>query len=140
RDLLTASARRDAFTAAPRTGEPRGTVPNAQWGYGKLEAAAAVRLLRPDGSLPGGQVVNLSENPVRSGRLVINYVQRPRSIAVYSITGERVRTFADREIGDRLTIWPLDTDGGRPVANGAFILAVDVAGETVLQKVFVLRP
>lgn len=140
RGVLTASARRDAFTAAPRTGEPHGTVPNAQWGYGKLDAAAAVRRLRPEGTLPGGEVVNLSENPVRSGRLIINYVQRPRSIAVYSITGERVRTFADHEIGDLLTAWPLDTDRGRPVANGAYILAVEVAGETVLRKVFVLRP
>ena len=77
---------------------------------------------------------------MRSGRLIINYVQRPRSITVYSITGERVRRFAEQEIGDRLTVWPLDTDGGRPVANGAFILAVDIAGEMVLKKVFVLRP
>lgn len=140
REILTASARRDAFTAMPRTGEPHGKVPNAQWGYGKLDAAAAVRRLRPDGALPGGDVVNLSENPVRSGRLIINYVQRPRSITVYSITGERVRRFTEQEIGDRLTVWSLDTDGGRPVANGAFILAIDVAGEMVLKKVFVLRP
>ncbi|HEX7118987.1 MAG TPA: S8 family serine peptidase [Longimicrobiales bacterium] len=138
-ELLTASARQDAFTAAPHTGEPPG-VPNAQWGHGKLDAAGATRLLRPGGRLPAGQVVNLSENPVRSGRLVINYVERPRSIAVYALTGDRVRTFGEREIGDRLTVWALDTDGGRPVANGAYVLALDIAGERVLRKLFVLRP
>ncbi|HEX6939344.1 MAG TPA: S8 family serine peptidase [Longimicrobiales bacterium] len=139
RELLAASARQDAFTATPHTGEPSGT-PNAQWGYGKLDAAGATRRLRPGGGLPAGQVVNLSENPVRSGRLIINTIERPRSLAVYAITGERVRTFGQGEIGDRLTVWNLETDGGRPVANGAYVLALDVAGKRVLRKIFVLRP
>ncbi|HUH13829.1 MAG TPA: S8 family serine peptidase, partial [Longimicrobiales bacterium] len=51
RDLLTASARSDAFTAHPHTGGPDG-VPNPQWGHGKLDVEAALRSL----GLPAGDL------------------------------------------------------------------------------------
>jgi subtilisin family serine protease len=139
REILAGSARRDAFVRQPHTGEPPG-VPNAQWGYGKLDIGAAVRLLRPDGGLAPGERVNLSANPVRTGELVVRYAERPKELAIYAFTGERVRSFGPGEIGDFLTVWDLKNDAGRPVANGAYLLLIDVAGERMIKKIFVVRP
>jgi subtilisin family serine protease len=51
RDLLSRSARADAFTRLSYDGRPPAT-PNAQWGYGKLNVEAAVwRLGLPAGSI-----------------------------------------------------------------------------------------
>ena len=139
RDLLARSARRDANTRTPSTGESPGT-PNAQWGYGKLDVGAAVRILRPLADLEPEERVNISANPVRGPELVINYVSRPRRITVYDILGVPVRTFTPAEIGEVLTLWSLDNDAGRPVANGAFVLVVEFESDRVLRKLLVLRP
>lgn len=139
RELLAGTARQDAFTVVPHTGEPSGN-PNAQWGYGKLDAATAARRLRSGDGVRPGESVSLSENPVRHDRLVIHYAERPRSVTVFALTGSRVRGFTDREIGDFATVWDLRTDGGRLVANGAYILAVEFTHGRNLHKLFVLRP
>ncbi|HKJ93749.1 MAG TPA: S8 family serine peptidase, partial [Longimicrobiales bacterium] len=139
RELLVRSARQDGFTAHPYTGEPD-AVPNAQWGYGKLDAAAAVHRLRPHGLPPAGQQVNLSENPVRGAALNISYGERPKSIVIYSLTGRRVRGFADAEIGPLSTVWPLDNERGATVANGPYLLVLDFGDSRVMKKIFVVRP
>ena len=84
--------------------------------------------------------VNISANPVRGPELVINYVSRPLRITVYDILGVPVRTFTPAEIGEVLTLWSLDNDAGRPVANGAFVLVVEFESDRVLRKLLVLRP
>lgn len=139
RDLLTRAARRDAFTATPRTGEPNG-IPNAQWGYGKLDVAAAIRLLTPRSGLEPGKRIALSANPVRGRELVVTTAERPRSIAVYTFAGERVRALSPAEIGDFASVWALDNDRGSAVANGAYVLVVEFDDDRVLEKIFVLRP
>ncbi|MFW5947117.1 MAG: S8 family serine peptidase [Gemmatimonadota bacterium] len=131
KDALQLSAATDGFVTA--------TVPNPVWGAGKLDAAAAARRLRPEGLAPG-EAVNLSANPVRGDVLVINYRTRPRSVAVYTLTAERVRTFSDEEIGELNTHWRLDNDDGTPVANGAYVLVVELSDRRVVRKIFVARP
>jgi subtilisin family serine protease len=139
RELLVRSARQDQFTAHPYTGQPD-AVPNAQWGYGKLDAAAAAQRLRPEGITPTGEQVNLSENPVRGDALNISYGERPKSIAIYSLTGRRVRVFGDGEIGPLSTVWPLDNERGAAVVNGPYLIVLDFAHDRVMKKVFVVRP
>lgn len=138
RELITATARRDAYTNAPQPGGTGGT-PNPVWGFGKLDVGAAVRRLRPDGGLRPGKKVALSANPVRGSELVIHTSERPTAVALYTIAGERVRSFAQGEIGDGLTIWDLTNDAGRRVANGAYLLSIEIGGERVLEKIFVVR-
>jgi subtilisin family serine protease len=138
RELLVRSARQDGFTAHPYTGQPN-AVPNAQWGYGKLDAAAAAARLRPEGITPTGEQVNLSENPVRGDALVINYAEQPRSIAIYSLTGRRVRVFGEAEIGPLSTVWTLDNERGATVVNGPYLIVLDFAHSRAVKKVFVVR-
>lgn len=132
RDLLRLSARGDRFVPA--------ALPHAVWGGGKLDAAAAVRRLRPDGLAGPGEAVTLSANPIRSNALVIGYSRPPRSMAIYTLAAERVRSFAEQDMGPVTTVWPLDTDAGGAVANGAYVLVVDLPDGRVLRKLLVARP
>lgn len=132
RDALRLSAATDAFVPA--------ALPHPVWGAGKLDAAAAAERLRPDGLAGAAEPVNLSANPVRSDALVINYREPPTSVAVYTLVGERVRSFSDREMGPLSVVWPLDTDAGGDVANGAYVLVVELPDRRVVRKIFVARP
>ena len=132
RDLLRLSAASDAFVDGP--------APHPAWGAGKLDAAAAASRLRPAGLAGPDRPVSLSANPIRSDALVIGYSERPRSVAVYTLVAERVRGFAADELGPLTTVWPLDTDAGGDVANGAYVLVVEFADRRVVRKLFVARP
>ena len=131
-DLLRLGARTDAFVPP--------VVPDPAWGAGKLDIAAAARRLRPDGLAADGEPLALSANPVRGDALVLSYPERPRSLAVYTVVGERVRSFSDAELGPLTTVWPLDTDAGGAVANGVYVLVAELPGRRVLRKLFVARP
>jgi minor extracellular serine protease Vpr len=132
RDLLRLSASRDRFVPS--------SLPDPVWGAGKLDAANAVRRLRPEGLAGAAEPVTLSSNPIRTDGLVIGYAREPRSIAVYTLAAERVRSFAASEIGPVTTVWPLDTDAGGAVANGAYVLVVELPDQRVLRKLLVARP
>lgn len=132
RTLLRASATADGFVP--------GELPHPVWGAGKLDAAGAVQRLRPDGLAGPTQPVTLSANPVRSDALVIGYASRPRSIALYTLAAERVRSFTEAELGPLSAVWPLDTDAGGAVANGAYVLVVELSDQRVVRKIFVARP
>ncbi|MEJ2503719.1 MAG: S8 family serine peptidase, partial [Gemmatimonadota bacterium] len=132
RDLLRAGGRRDAATG--------GGLPNAVWGAGKLDAAASAERLRPEGLAGSGEAVTLSSNPIRGDALVISYAEPPRSMAVYTVIAERVRSFSGPEIGPLTTVWPLDTDAGGAVANGVYVLVVELDGDRVVRKILVARP
>jgi subtilisin family serine protease len=132
RDVLRLSGAADRFVPS--------ALPHPVWGAGKLDAAAAVGRLRPDGPGGAGEPVTLSANPVRSNALVIGYALPPRSMAIYTLAAERVRSFVQGEIGPITTVWPLDTDRGGSVANGAYVLVVELPDRRVLRKIFVARP
>ncbi|MFP4624832.1 MAG: S8 family serine peptidase [Gemmatimonadota bacterium] len=132
RNAVALSAATDAFVAD--------RLPSPAWGSGKLDAAAAAERLRPAGLGGADEPVTLSSNPVRSDVLVIGYADPPRSVAVYTLVGERVRTFDAAEIGPLTTVWPLDTDAGGEVANGAYALVVELPGRRVVKKILVARP
>jgi subtilisin family serine protease len=132
RTLIRSSAATDRFVP--------GTLPHPVWGAGKLDAAAAVRELRPDGLAGPERSITLSANPVRTDALVIGYARPPRSIAVYTLAAERVRSFAPADMGPVTTVWALDTDAGGNVANGAYVLVVELPEERVVRKLFVARP
>jgi subtilisin family serine protease len=132
RTLLRSSAATDRFVP--------GTLPHPVWGAGKLDAAAAVRELRPHGLAGPERQVTLSANPIRTDALVIGYSQPPRSMAIYTLAAERVRSFTPGDMGPVTTVWALDTDRGGSVANGAYVLVVELPDERVIRKLLVARP
>jgi minor extracellular serine protease Vpr len=131
RELLRGSAAADRHVPA--------VLPHPVWGAGKLDAAGAVKRLRPDGLAWSGEPVTLSANPVRSDALVVSYAERPRSIVIYTLAAERVRALHASEIGPVTAVWALDTDAGGTVANGAYVLVVELPGRRVVRKILVAR-
>lgn len=115
-------------------------LPDPTWGAGKLDVAAAAARLRPGGLVGDEDAIGLSENPVRSGSLVISYSAPPRSLAIYTLVGERVRSFDGPAVGPLTTVWGLDTDAGGDVANGAYVLVMELDGRRVVRKILVARP
>src|SRR5690606_27796040 len=90
--------------------------------------------------LAADEVFALSENPVRSGRVVFNFAARPRVAAVYTLDGRRVADLLARMDGDGRAEWDLLNDAGRRVAPGVYLVVFDVAGRLVREKLFITRP
>jgi subtilisin family serine protease len=138
RDALTRGARRDAFTSRPFTGDAN-TSPNASWGFGKLDVAAAVANVRAL-MLAQGETFNISQNPVRASPVVIRFGQAPRRVDLYDFAGKRVRSFRDTDFDDATTLrWNLQAEGGGEVVNGVYLLVADLPSGMMRRKVFIVR-
>ena len=88
--------------------------------------------------LAEGERVNLAQNPVRAAPLVVNFDAPLRRATVYDFAGRAVRTLrADADA--RRIEWDLRGDGGTPVANGAYLLVIDLEQGTVRRTLFVAR-
>jgi subtilisin family serine protease len=137
-DALTRGARRDAFTNRTFTGEPN-TSPNASWGFGKLDVAAAVGNVRAM-LLAQGEGFNISQNPVRTSPVVIRFAETPRRVDLYDFAGRRVRSFDPLDFDDATTLrWNLQGDGGGSVVNGVYLLVADLPSGMMRRKVFIVR-
>lgn len=121
----------------PAETRTRGTISGAEdrfsGGANPVESGERITFV-----LAADERLNLSENPVRSGSLTINYEERPRAAAVYTIAGQRVRDLAG-VLGERSANWDLRNDRGSPVASGAYYLVVEFPGTRVVRKIFVVR-
>jgi hypothetical protein len=137
-DALQSGARRDAFTSRPFTGDPNSS-PNASWGFGKLDVAAAVANVRAL-MLAQGESFNISQNPVRTAPVVIRFAQTPRRVDLYDYAGKRVRSFGATDFDDATTLrWNLQADGGGRVVNGVYLLVADLPSGVMRRKVFIVR-
>ena len=132
RALLTRVAQTDSFARHPFDGGADGS-PNASWGYGKLSVRAALAALAQQTAAQ----INLSENPVRGNAVTINYAGTPRTVAIYTFTGARVRSFASPPANS--VVWDLTGDDGRRVVNGVYIVAVDLGGSIARHRIYVAR-
>lgn len=137
-DALQRGARRDGFTARTFTGEPN-TSPNASWGFGKLNVAAAVANVRAL-MLAQGESFNISQNPIRSSPVVIRFGEAPRRVDLYDFAGKRVRSFRETDFDDATTLrWNLQAEGGGAVVNGVYVLVAELPSGLVRRKVFIVR-
>lgn len=80
----------------------------------------------------------LSANPVRAGPLIINLAESAKRIEFFDFAGRRVRRIIPAT-NDRVVRWALDTDDAKPVANGVYVMVMELASGIVRQKIFVLR-
>jgi subtilisin family serine protease len=137
-EALTRGARRDNFTNRTFTGEPN-TSPNASWGFGKLDVAAALANTRAL-MLAQGEALNMSQNPVRSSPVIIRFPEPPRRVELYDFAGRRVRAFQPTDFEEPATLrWNLQADGGGAVVNGVYLLLVDLPSGLLRHKVFIVR-
>lgn len=99
---------------------------------GPLASAPATTTL-----LTGAQAFTLSENPVRSGRVVLNFAQRPSTAGIYTLGGRLVADLEKRLSGNTAT-WDLSNDSGDRVASGVYLIVLNVGGSVVRQRLFVI--
>ncbi len=88
--------------------------------------------------MAAGERLNLSQNPVRSAPLVVNFGGVARRLTIFDFSGKRVASFAPAA-ADRDVRWDLRTSGGDLVANGAYVLVAELATGTVRRTIFVAR-
>ena len=87
--------------------------------------------------LEAGEAFLISENPVRSGRVIFSYDLPPRSMALYSFAGLRVRDFT----GLPASGFEWDVRGETPgLPNGMYILVVDTGSKLLRQRLMILSP
>ncbi len=98
-------------------------------------ASAAVRLT----VLADAEALSFSENPVRRGRVIFNFVARPRTAAVYTVSGRRVTDLLRRE-GDARIEWDLRNDDGATIVPGIYLVIFDIDGVIRREKLVVLSP
>jgi subtilisin family serine protease len=113
------------------TGQPRGL----RQPTGRV-ASETVRttLLFPDEPLA------LSENPVRSDRLIISFRTEPRRAAIYTVSGRRVVDLLPRLV-DRVRVeWDLTNEQGAPVAPGVYLAIFEVGNEVIRERLIITRP
>ena len=88
-------------------------------------------------SLLQGEAILVSENPVRSGRVIFSYDSIPRSIALYNFAGLRVRDFTALPLNG----FTWDVRGESPgLPNGMYILVVNTGSQVVRQRLMILSP
>jgi hypothetical protein len=93
--------------------------------------------LGPASLLEAGEAFLISENPVRSGRVIFSYDQPPRSLALYSFAGVRVRDFTALPANG--FEWDVRAESpGLP--NGMYILVVDTGSQQLRQRLMILSP
>ena len=85
--------------------------------------------------------LEFSENPVRSDQVVVSWPTPTGDshLEIYTFTGERVFTATIAAPGNEY-VWDLTLGGTRRVVNGAYIVVVNVPGQTYRRRLFIDRP
>ncbi|MGQ0815633.1 MAG: S8 family serine peptidase [Gemmatimonadota bacterium] len=89
--------------------------------------------------LTGNETFSLSENPVRSGRVVFNFSEAPRLAGIYTLTGRLVSDLKSRAGTSGSVAWDLTNDNGARVATGVYLAIFDFGSGPIREKLFVVR-
>lgn len=94
-------------------------------------ALARATLLEP------GETFLLSENPVRSGRVIFSYGPTPRAVSLYTFAGLRVRHFTNLPANRYEWDVRAETPG---LPNGMYVLIVDTGEAMLRRRLMILSP
>ena len=124
---LTPSDIRGVLTSTATQNGRTGSVPNPLWGWGKLDAAAAVQEVIASGPEPPPAteipVIALTANPVNSVAQFTYSVPSGTTVAtlrIYDVTGVLVYDVAVDPLRRSVT-WNLRTNGGETLASGLYL-------------------
>jgi subtilisin family serine protease len=84
-----------------------------------------------------GEVFTMSENPIRSDRVVFDFSTKPDMAVIYTLSGRRVVDIGQRLNSAYRAEWDVTNDSGVRVAPGIYLLVVEVAGHRITKKLFV---
>jgi subtilisin family serine protease len=88
--------------------------------------------------LAANEQLNLTQNPVRRSPLILNF-QPTRRIEIYDFTGRLTKRFLPAASDVRVE-WDLRNTGGTQVANGVYVIVMELqSGAVVRQKLFIAR-
>jgi hypothetical protein len=124
---------------APRETQSRGSLSRAEDRIETLLVTIGPAPFRT--SLLGtDEIFALSENPVRSSRVVFNFSVRPTVAGVYTLNGRRVVDLLPDLSTDGRVEWNLQNEQGTHVAPGVYLVVFSVSGRLVREKLIVTRP
>jgi hypothetical protein len=89
------------------------------------------------------ELSQVAPNPLR-GRCAIRFAvprQAAVSLALYDVTGQKVRTFVDGSIqpGYHFVLWSGEDDLGRALPQGVYLLRMQSPDYSAVQKLVLLR-
>lgn len=95
--------------------------------------------ITPDITVAQG-VLDVSENPVRSGRLFFTWSRTAENgrLSIFTFTGALVYR-ATVAGGDGQAAWDLVNTAGAPVGNGGYVAVLEIGGTVLRRRVFVAR-
>lgn len=143
---LTAAQIKDILQQSARKDDDTGSQPNNSWGYGKVNAYAALQI-DPEQEPPMDyKLVQSYPNPFTSTttiryELPVVSSAVPTSIKIYNSIGQLVRVLANgKQWGGRQdTFWDGRDDNGNPLANGVYICRFDAGEHCEIFKLALLR-
>jgi subtilisin family serine protease len=100
------------------------------------ESGAGARVLTT--VLSQGERFTISQNPVRFAPLILSVGEPVRRFEILDFTGRMVRSIIPLE-SDRSIRWDLTNEGGTLVANGTYLMILELESGLVRQRLFITR-
>jgi subtilisin family serine protease len=91
-------------------------------------------LLQPE------ELFALSENPVRSSRVVFNFRSAPTLAAVFTVSGRQVVDLLPLLEGEARIVWNLTNQQGTALAAGIYLVVFRIEDRLVREKLIIARP
>ena len=143
---LTALQIKDILQQSARTDQYTGTTPNNNWGYGKIQAFAALQINPEEEPPMDYKLVQSYPNPFTATttirfELPVKSYAVPTAIKIYNSIGQLVRVLVDEKKwgGRQVTFWDGRDDNGSPLACGVYICRFEAAGHNEVFKLALLR-
>ncbi len=143
RDILQNTARSDVFT---------GTTPNTSWGYGKVDALAAVTEVMnlsdiegPNDPLASGfELMQNYPNPFNPATTIAYEIGQPGPVQliIYDTAGRTIRTLANESLqpaGRYEVLWDGRDQAGQNVGSGIYFYRLQAGDYSLVNKAILLR-
>ena len=139
---------KQSIVLTARTDSYTGTAPNDKWGFGKLDAYAALQLLAVENRIPESTVPHSMElqqnypNPFNPTTTIPYSITKlsPVRIAVFNLLGQKIKTLIDgvQSVGVYRITWDGKDEYGKPVPGGIYFYRFDAGKFSQARKMILL--